>query len=191
MTGEGAGARPPAAGTVRSGRRRTAGAAIRRRCLSLGAGLLALSACSGEPRAAETNPDRDRAAAPSQPPAAQAQKAETVPDTPAPAPTRTAAAPETARRCGWLHNPTPGNWWLVDRDGEWILGMQGGDQAPGLDEMPDMSAVDWEETNGHYGHGCACLTLTVDPASRKVTRVADAAPKPLGQCRADKALPKP
>ena len=26
-----------------------------------------------------------------------------------------AAAP-AERRCGWLHNPTPANWWLVDRD---------------------------------------------------------------------------
>ena len=40
-------------------------------------------------------------------------------------------APE--RRCGWLQNPTPANWWLVDRDGEWILGVQGGYQAPGMD----------------------------------------------------------
>ncbi|MFN3498292.1 MAG: DUF4087 domain-containing protein, partial [Pannonibacter indicus] len=29
------------------------------------------------------------------------------------------AAPEN--RCGWIVNPTPGNWWLTDRDGDWIL----------------------------------------------------------------------
>ena len=28
---------------------------------------------------------------------------------------------------GWLQNPTPGNWWLVDRDGEWTIGTQGGE----------------------------------------------------------------
>jgi hypothetical protein len=30
------------------------------------------------------------------------------------------AYPAAAReqRCGWLVNPTPGNWWLIDRQGE-------------------------------------------------------------------------
>ncbi|HYG29015.1 MAG TPA: DUF4087 domain-containing protein, partial [Allosphingosinicella sp.] len=44
-----------------------------------------------------------------------------------------AAAPQspTQRRCGWLDNPTPANWWLTDRDGEWLIGAQGGYQAPG------------------------------------------------------------
>ena len=104
-----------------------------------------------------------------------------------------ASAPRqvSARRCGWLSNPTPANWWLTDRDGEWILATQGADQAPGMDEMPDMSVAGWEETNGHYGYGCACMTLTVDPATRQVLRVADAQPKPLKQCRADRSLPQP
>ena len=95
------------------------------------------------------------------------------------------------RRCGWISNPTPANWSLIDRDGEWILGVQGGYQAPGMDEMPDMSTAGWVETNGHYGYGCACMTISHDPASRRVTRVANATPKPLRQCRADKALPRP
>ena len=72
------------------------------------------------------------------------------------------AAPASERRCGWLHNPTPANWWLVDRDGEWLLGAQGGYQAPGMDEMPDMTSAGWVETNGHYGHGCACMDVTVE-----------------------------
>ena len=25
------------------------------------------------------------------------------------------------RRCGWLSNPTPANYWLSDRDGEWTI----------------------------------------------------------------------
>jgi hypothetical protein len=28
-------------------------------------------------------------------------------------------------RCGWFSNPTPGNAWLKDRDGEWTIGTQG------------------------------------------------------------------
>src|SRR3954469_4812488 len=102
-----------------------------------------------------------------------------------------AAALVTNRRCGWLSNPTPGNWWLFDGHGEWILSTQGGPQAQGFDDMPDMSTAGWVETNGHYGYGCACMTISFDPATRRVTRVANAKPKPLKQCRADKALPKP
>src|SRR5687768_1799225 len=75
------------------------------------------------------------------------------------------------RRCGWLQNPTPANWWLVDRDGEWILGVQGGYQAPGMDGMPDMSARGWVETNGHYGYGCACMSVTTSRRTGRVTRL--------------------
>lgn len=99
------------------------------------------------------------------------------------------AAPGSERRCGWLHNPTPANWWLVDRDGEWLLGAQGGYQAPGMDNMPDMTSAGWVETNGHYGHGCACMDVTVDARTRRVTRLFSARPVPLRQCRTDPHLP--
>ena len=95
------------------------------------------------------------------------------------------------RRCGWLQNPTPANWWLVDRDGEWILGVQGGYQAPGMDEMPDMSTRGWVRTNGNYGYGCACMSVTTDRRSGRVTRLFSATPVPLRQCRADRRLPRP
>lgn len=96
-----------------------------------------------------------------------------------------------AKRCGWLSNPTPGNWELFDGHGEWVLGEQGGYQAPGLDDMPDMSIAGWQARNRSYGYGCACMTLTIDPATRQVLRIANARPKPLKQCRADRALPRP
>ena len=98
--------------------------------------------------------------------------------------------PATERRCGWLHNPTPANWWLVDRDGEWLLGAQGGYQAPGMDEMPDMTTAGWVETNGHYGHGCACMEVAVDQRTRRVTRIHSATSIPLRRCQADRALPR-
>jgi hypothetical protein len=100
-------------------------------------------------------------------------------------------APAGQRRCGWLHNPTPGNWWLVDGQGEHIIGTQGGDQAPGMDEMPDMSTRGWVEVNGSYGYGCACMTVTLDPDTLRVTQISDAAPQPLKQCRDDPRLPRP
>ncbi|MEO1404760.1 MAG: DUF4087 domain-containing protein, partial [Cyanobacteria bacterium J06635_1] len=37
------------------------------------------------------------------------------------------------KRCGWLENPTPSNWWLNDRDGSWGISFQGGYQADGMD----------------------------------------------------------
>jgi Protein of unknown function (DUF4087) len=101
-----------------------------------------------------------------------------------------AAAPQSApqTRCGWLQNPTPANWWLIDRDGEWLIGAQGGYQAPGMDEMPDMSTGGWVEVNGHHGYGCACMSVTTDARSRRVTRIFSARPVPLRQCRADRRL---
>jgi len=101
-----------------------------------------------------------------------------------------APAPAAERRCGWLQNPTPANWWLVDRDGEWLLGAQGGYQARGMDRMPDMSSAGWVETNGHHGHGCACMTVTTDRRTRRITRLISATPLPLGQCRRDRRLPR-
>jgi hypothetical protein len=155
--------------------------------LALAAALLAVSACSSEesPSPRVDGPE-DRAAAPAKP--ATAAPAEAAPVPPRPAVAATASKGE--RRCGWLVNPTPANWWLTDRDGQWILGTQGADQAAGMDEMPDMSTAGWVETNGHYGYGCACMTITAD-ADGQVSRVADARPRPLRQCRADRKLPKP
>ena len=94
-------------------------------------------------------------------------------------------------RCGWLQNPTPANWWLVDRDGEWVLRVQGGYQAPGMDNMPDMSTAGWVEVNGHYGYGCGCVRGTVDRRSGRFTRIVSARPVPLRQCQADPRLRRP
>ncbi len=93
-------------------------------------------------------------------------------------------------RCGWLDNPTPANWWLTDSQGEWILSVQGGYQAPGLDDMPDMSTHGWVETNGYYGYTCACLDVTVDDAAHRITRLVKTTAVPLRKCRADPKLPK-
>ena len=101
-----------------------------------------------------------------------------------------AAAPQSrpAQRCGWLSNPTPANWWLEDRDGEWTIGAQGGYQAPGMDEMPDMTTRGWVAVNGSYGYGCACMNVTTDARSRRITRIFSARPVPLRQCRGDRRL---
>ena len=102
-----------------------------------------------------------------------------------------AAFPALAEtRCGWLDNPTPANWWLTDADGEWLIGAQGGYQAPGMDNMPDMSTAGWVRTNGYYGYGCACMNVSTNRRSMRITRIRSARPVPLRQCRNDRALPR-
>jgi len=103
-------------------------------------------------------------------------------------PTRN-AAPE--KRCGWLVNPTPANWWLVDRDGEWTMSEQGGYQAPGMDELHDMSAEGMVKTNGNHGYSCACLTVRTDRAQMRIAQVISGTPMPLKACRADSRLKRP
>ena len=95
------------------------------------------------------------------------------------------------RRCGWLINPTPANWWLRDRTGEWTLSMQGGYQAPGWEELPPMGKREWVATNGSYGHGCACAAMRVDRRSGEVTEIRSLTPRPIAACRRDRRLPKP
>ncbi len=151
--------------------------------------LLAASGCSSG-AAPRDDGQEDRAETAAAMPLANASDSVVPASSAEPARSAVAAAAKGVRRCGWLSNPTPANWWLTDADGEWIIGTQGGDQAPGMDEMPDMSTAGWVETNGHYGYGCACMTIASDGGG-KVTRIADASPRPLKQCRADRKLPRP
>jgi hypothetical protein len=98
-----------------------------------------------------------------------------------------AAAAE--RRCGWIHNPTPANWWLVDRDGRWDIAFQGEARPPGMDRIPDLTTRDWVRTNNWYGYGCACLTVETDAGARRILGIRAVQQLPLERCRADRALP--
>ena len=90
-------------------------------------------------------------------------------------------------RCGWFENPTPQNASLLDRDGEWVLSVQGGHQAKG--NWPMFKASQWVRTNvGSYGYGCACLKVQTATDSVDVTRIVSSYAKPLSACRKDKAL---
>ena len=93
-------------------------------------------------------------------------------------------------RCGWYENPTPGNHWLTDADGEWTLGTQGGFQADG-DYPPEFSDAQWVKTNGNYGYGCACLRVETDKKEMRILKVVSATARPLSACRNDKALKEP
>ena len=96
------------------------------------------------------------------------------------------AQTRTVLRCGWFSNPTPANAWLIDRDGEWTIGIQGGYQAEG--EMPDFGA-NWVETNVHYGYGCACMSMRVDQAKKRVIEYRKVQVLPLSRCKKDGKLP--
>jgi len=89
-------------------------------------------------------------------------------------------------RCGWFSNPTPSNASLYDRDGEWIISVQGGHQADG--DWPDFGPKQWIETNVHYGYGCACLQLQVNRSTRRVIAIESAKARPLSACRNDRKL---
>ena len=99
-------------------------------------------------------------------------------------------AAEIQTRCGWIHNPTPANWNLIDKDGVWVIGVQGGRQAEG--DLPEFPADrnHWVKTNGNYGYGCACLKVKVDSKEKAVLAIQSGRVLPLAKCRADKNLPQ-
>jgi hypothetical protein len=101
-----------------------------------------------------------------------------------------AQAAET--RCGWLKNPTPANWWLQDRDANWTISLQGGYQARGMDNLPDMDRKEYVLTNANrsYGYGCACLRVTTNGNLSRITSIQSAEQLPLKTCRQDPDLPR-
>jgi len=106
----------------------------------------------------------------------------------------TTSVSATEKRCGWLANPTPGNYYLFDADGGaqgWTIAAQGGYEAEGLDKIPDISAKakDYVKTNGNYGYACACLSVTTDKASSKILTLESVKQLPLKKCKTDKKLP--
>lgn len=105
----------------------------------------------------------------------------------APVPGPLLAAEET--RCGWLVNPTPANWWLIDADGEWTIGEQGGYQAPGFEDAPWGGQREQVPVNGNYGYECACMAVTSDADTMTITRVVSIRSRPLSACRQDRELP--
>jgi hypothetical protein len=103
-----------------------------------------------------------------------------------------APAQAAESRCGWLVNPTPGNWWLTDKDATWILATQG-IEAPDevMMNVPEFDENEYVATNGNYGYGCACLSVDVDVAGERIVNVYGGKTLPLSRCESDEALPPP
>lgn len=92
-------------------------------------------------------------------------------------------------RCGWFENPTPANAWLIDREGEWVIGLQGWHQAEG--DWPTFKPWRWVRTNGNYGYGCTCMRVLADPSSFTITKILSSSSRSLATCRKDAALKEP
>ena len=105
-----------------------------------------------------------------------------------PATLDTLAVENFETRCGWLSNPTPANVWLLDRDGEWTIGVQGGYQVEGDWDWPKFKKGQWVKTNVHYGYGCACLRVRVNRTNHQVIEIASSRARPLAACRRDRSL---
>ncbi len=93
------------------------------------------------------------------------------------------------KRCGWLDNPTPANWWLTDADGQWTISAQGGYQAQGMDNIPEFKSSQFVKTNGNYGYTCACMDVTTSNRISRIRRIYSVEPLTLKQCRQDPNLP--
>jgi hypothetical protein len=103
---------------------------------------------------------------------------------------QTATAAEN--RCGWLQNPTPGNWWLTDRDAIWTLRDQGSEEEPdGMDLIPDLSTREFRKTNGNYGEACACMVVETDAGRERISKILSFRQLPLSRCDRDKSLKTP
>lgn len=102
---------------------------------------------------------------------------------------KTEAQSKFQLRCGWFSNPTPSNAWLLDKDGEWTISVQGGYEAAG--EWPAVKESQWIKTNVHYGYGCACIRASVDKRTMRVIEIKSSYGRPLSACRKDRALKEP
>ena len=90
------------------------------------------------------------------------------------------------QRCGWVENPTPANYFFVDEEETWTLALQGGYQAPGMQNLPELTLVN----EGTGRAACACLDLVVSQEKRRVEEVVAATSKPIAECQNNAALPR-
>jgi hypothetical protein len=100
------------------------------------------------------------------------------------------AAQAAENRCGWVENPTPGNWWLTDGAGQWTIMAQGSYEAGGMDNIGDISAGDYVATNGNYGYACGCMRVDTD-GQGVITQIYSFRQLPISKCENDGALSTP
>jgi hypothetical protein len=100
------------------------------------------------------------------------------------------AVAHAEKRCGWLLNPTPRNWSMTDADGEWVIMVQGGYEAKGMDKISDMQEGEFVAMNYSHGYACYCLDVrTTDDGA--IDEIFSSEHLPLAACRRDEALSEP
>jgi hypothetical protein len=97
------------------------------------------------------------------------------------------------QRCGYLENPTPGNWTLSDADGDWLVSSQGdGREAAGMDLIPDLTVRDFIVTNPpDHGYACVCLGVQSDATAMRILRITSVKQLSIRKCTADPNLTEP
>jgi hypothetical protein len=96
-------------------------------------------------------------------------------------------------RCGWYENPSPGNLWLVDSKGTWILSTQG-DSGSKLTEkdfkkLPKFPKSQYITTQASYGYGCVCMIVDTD-GDQNIVKIYKSRSLRLSSCLLDKNLPQ-
>lgn len=103
-----------------------------------------------------------------------------------------ATEPAKETRCGWFDNSSPGNISLIDKDGEWTIGIQGGYQLQDDWPWPKFKKSEWVATNsGSHGHGCVCLKVVVNKTTEEIVHIYSAKTQALSVCRNDHNLVEP
>ena len=110
-----------------------------------------------------------------------------------------AAVPAAAEtRCGWYHNPGPGNVILEDADGQWWLSRQGSAPAPGFEDaytttFDNRLRIDYGgQVTQRYGFSCACAEGRFDAARGQydnVLSISSLREIPMARCEGDPNLP--
>lgn len=96
-------------------------------------------------------------------------------------------------RCGWLLNPTPANFYFIDKEGEWGLSEQGmssplSDQS--WDNMPESNDNEFVRINGNYGFSCVCLNVKTNKKNRRILEIYKKSKSLLlKRCLEDRELP--
>ncbi|MBW6421458.1 DUF4087 domain-containing protein [Rhizobium sp. XQZ8] len=93
-------------------------------------------------------------------------------------------------RCGWLINPTPRNWTLVDAENEWTIMVQGGYSAKGMDKIRDMAEGEYVRMNYSHGYACFCMNVSTSKDGG-ITQIYSSRQLSLSTCRRDPALSEP
>lgn len=76
-------------------------------------------------------------------------------------------------RCGWLDNPAAGEYQFTDKSASWTIRSRRGYQLPAnsLKNLPEPLESEYVRSNGRFGYSCACLSVTTDASSKRITSI--------------------